>query len=176
VGASTFDSVAFNLVKSSERVSAFASRVDMLGGSALEWALNGGVTADEFQQALENHYYGVISQACSDRGYPRGFSPQILCDGPVRLIVTGGGCRTKVHSEFIAKLPCPGKLGAGLTTWPVPPEGILSEGGDATRLLLAYGLARDVNELFEIRLPSQISRLEPLPVASQYMEISKDQV
>lgn len=34
-------------------------------------------------------------------------------------------------------------------------------GCDTTRLLLAYGLTRDIQELLELKLPSQVPSLDP---------------
>jgi hypothetical protein len=48
---------------------------------------------------------------------------------------------------------------------PSPPAKITDEDCDRTRLLLAYGLTRDEQELLEPRLPSQIGEL-PIPRAS----------
>ncbi len=55
-----------------------------------------------------------------------------------------------------------------------PPK-ILKEPGDQSRLLLAYGLTRDITELHELRLPSEIEDIKPIPVQTFTM-IDKDMV
>ena len=94
---------------------------------------------------------------------------------PVQLVITGGGCDTDVHSRYINMLPKDQVLGAIPLKRPAPPSKILREKGDQSRLLLAYGLTRDVTELHELRLPSQIDDIPLLPVQT-YQMIDKDMV
>ena len=94
---------------------------------------------------------------------------------PVQLVITGGGCDTDIHSDFIDKLPRDQVLGAIPLKRPSPPRNILKEIGDRSRLLLAYGLTRDGNELHELRLPSQIPDISSLQKITISM-IDKDMV
>ena len=76
-------------------------------------------------------------------------------------------------------MPLPGQLSVEINTIPfkrpTPPPKILKEPGDQSRLLLAYGLTRDITELHELRLPSEIEDIKPIPVQTFTM-IDKDMV
>ena len=55
----------------------------------------------------------------------------------------------------------PGVLGDVPAIEPAPPPGIDDAQCDRARLLLAYGLTRDLPELLALRLPSEIDDLPP---------------
>jgi hypothetical protein len=66
-----------------------------------------------------------------------------------------------VHDKFIAEMPKERVLGEFPVLEPQPPSEITQESCDKARLLLAYGLTRDVQELLALRLPSEIDDLPP---------------
>lgn len=72
-------------------------------------------------------------------------------------------------------LPQENVLGAIPFKRSTPPPKILKEPGDQSRLLLAYGLTRDITELHELRLPSEIEDIKPIPVQTFTM-IDKDMI
>lgn len=102
VGASTLDVVAFNLVNR-ERVAAFAAEVKLLGAAALEAARSDGFPDDLFRRACIEQYDQVFNYARHPRVAPRNFDAT-LRRNPVQLMAIGGGCKTAVHKEFIARV------------------------------------------------------------------------
>lgn len=173
VGASTLDIVAFNHVRR-ERNAVISAGVELLGSAALQVARSGGIVDEDFRRCCERQFHSVFGDACRpSRGGP-GFSPALRARD-VQLITTGGGCASALHSSFIEAMNCPKFLGSLAT---VRPEPLLpSVGGisDPSRLLLAYGLTRDIPELLELKLPSQVPDIAPRHDSSiEY--ISKDAV
>lgn len=173
VGASTLDIVSFNL-QAQLRASVFTAGVDLFGAAALEVARSAGVDDPTFTRACDYLFEDVYGKARADTRAPSLFKPGRR-RMPVQLVITGGGCDTDVHSRYINLLPKDQVLGAIPLKRPAPPSKILREKGDQSRLLLAYGLTRDVTELHELRLPSQIDDIPPLPVQT-YQMIDKDMV
>lgn len=173
VGASTLDIVAFNL-QAQLKASVFTAGVDLFGAGALEISRSAGIDDQVFLQACDYLFEDVYGRARADNRAPSLFKPgrRRL---PVQLVITGGGCDTDVHSRYINLLPQERVLGAIPLKRPTPPSKILRERGDQSRLLLAYGLTRDVTELHELRLPSEIDDIPPLPPQTFNM-IDKDMV
>jgi hypothetical protein len=159
VGASTLDIVAFNLV-GRERVAVFSAAVELLGAAALDTALHSDVSAQEFKQACDYEFEQVYGHARSPERARDGFHIQCRRK-PVQLLVTGGGCQTELHNRFIAEMPVERVLGAAPLIRPLPPEAMTDLACDRARLLLAYGLTRDLPDLPEIRLPSQVPSITP---------------
>lgn len=171
VGASTLDVVAFNLVNR-ERVAAFAADVNLLGAAALDAARSDGFPDDLFRRACFEHYDNVFKYARHPRVAPRNFDAT-LRRNPVQLIAIGGGCKTTVHKELIARLhPTLGDL---KIVRPSPPEHMTKLKCDASRLLLAYGLTSDIPEQLELRRPSEIPQINDQQSAPITF-ISKDDV
>ncbi len=173
VGASTLDIVSFNL-QAQLRASVFTAGVDLFGAAALDIARSAGVDDPTFTRACDFLFEAVYGKAKADTRAPSLFKPGHR-RMPVQLVITGGGCDTDVHSRYINLLPKDQVLGAIPLKRPAPPSKILREKGDQSRLLLAYGLTRDVTELHELRLPSEIDDIPPLPVQTFSM-IDKDMV
>ncbi len=173
VGASTLDIVAFNLV-GAERIAVFAADVELLGAAALDVARAHGVHDVAFKSACDWQFEHVYGQARSRHRAADGFSPQ-LRRRPVQLVTTGGGCATTVHSPFIAEMTQDKCLGNLPPIRPLPPTGFATNKCDTSRLLLAYGLTRDVQELLELKLPSQVPSIIS-PDAPPNTFVSKDMV
>jgi hypothetical protein len=179
VGASTLDIVAFNL-QAQQRAAVFTAGVDLFGAGALQIARAGGVEDGIFTRACDHLFDEVYGKAKADNRAPSLFKPGPRGpfgrgDKPVQLVITGGGCDTDIHTRFINTLPRDNVLGAIPLKRPTPPPKILKEQGDQSRLLLAYGLTRDAPELHQLRLPSEIEDIEPIPVQTFTM-IDKDMV
>lgn len=171
VGASTLDVVAFNLVNR-ERVAAFAAEVKLLGAAALEAARSDGFPDDLFRRACIEQYDQVFNYARHPRVAPRNFDAT-LRRNPVQLMAIGGGCKTAVHKEFIARVhPTLGDL---KLMHPSPPAQMTSIKCDTSRLLLAYGLTSDIPEQLELRRPSEIPLINDQQSAPISF-ISKDDV
>ena len=171
VGASTLDVVAFNLVNR-ERVAAFAAEVNLLGAAALDAARADGFSEDLFRAACIGQYDQVFNYARHPRVAPRNFDAT-LRRNPVQLITIGGGCKTSVHKNFIARVhPTLGDL---KLVNPSPPTQMTSLKCDASRLLLAYGLTSDIPEQLELRRPSEIPLIDDQQSAPISF-VSKDDV
>lgn len=171
VGASTLDVVAFNLVNR-ERVAAFAAEVNLLGAAALETARSDGFPDDLFRRACIEQYDQVFNYARHPHVAPRNFDAT-LRRNPVQLMAIGGGCKTAVHKEFIARVhPTLGDL---TLMHPSPPIQMTGLKCDASRLLLAYGLTSDIPEQLELRRPSEIPLISDQQ-SSPICFISKDDV
>lgn len=171
VGASTLDVVAFNLVNR-ERVAAFAAEVNLLGAAALEAAQSDGFPHDLFRRACIEQYDQVFNYARHPRVAPRNFDAT-LRRNPVQLMAIGGGCKTAVHKEFIARVhPTLGDL---KLMHPSPPAQMTRIKCEASRLLLAYGLTSDIPEQLELRRPSEIPPINDQQSAPISF-ISKDDV
>ncbi|EPR11102.1 hypothetical protein M527_03245 [Sphingobium indicum IP26] len=160
VGASTLDIVAFNLV-GRERVAVFSAAVELLGAAALDSALSRQLSAGDFKRACDHEFEEVYGRARSPERAQDGFHAAYRRK-PVQLLVTGGGCKTEVHDRFIAEMPTERVLGAAPTIHPLPPKAMTDMSCDRSRLLLAYGLTRDLPDLPEIKLPSQVPSITPL--------------
>lgn len=173
VGASTLDIVSFNL-QAQLRASVFTAGVDLFGAGALEVARSAGIDDTTFTRACDYLFEDVYGKAKADTRAPSLFKPGRR-RMPVQLVITGGGCDTDLHTRYINLLPQDQVLGAIPLKRPAPPSKILRENGDQSRLLLAYGLTRDVTELHELRLPSEIDDIPPLP-AQTFRMIDKDMV
>ena len=171
VGASTLDVVAFNLVNR-ERVAAFAAEVNLLGAAALDAARGDGFPDDLFRRACFEQYDQVFNYARHPRVAPRNFDAT-LRRNPVQLMAIGGGCKTAVHKEFIARVH--DTLGDLKLMHPSPPAQMTSIKCDASRLLLAYGLTSDIPEQLELRRPSEIPLINDQQSAPISF-ISKDDV
>lgn len=173
VGASTLDIVAFNL-QSQLRASVFTAGVDLFGAGALEIARKADIDDQMFMDACYYLFEKVYGNAKHDKRAPSLFKPGRR-SMPVQLVITGGGCETEVHKRYIHRLPREKVLGALPLKRPSPPSKVLKEKGDPSRLLLAYGLTRDVTELYNLRLPSEIEDISPRQVPKSDM-IDKDMV
>lgn len=171
VGASTLDIVAFTLVGRSQ-ASVFAAGVELLGASALGWARKAEITDITFKQACDLQFAQVYSHARSAPVAPMLFDPDFRSVA-VQALYTGGGCQTDLHRRFVEEMP--GALGTLVPHRPLPPTRLVNVECDVSRLLLAYGLTRDVGELHDCRLPSQIEKLAPADPGGAPL-ISKDQV
>ena len=173
VGASTLDIVAFNL-QAQLKASVFTAGVDLFGAGALQVCRAANFEDLIFTDACFHLFEDIYGKAKADSRAPSLFKPGRR-NMPVQLVITGGGCDTDIHSDFIDKLPRDQVLGAIPLKRPSPPRNILKEIGDRSRLLLAYGLTRDGNELHELRLPSQIPDISSLQKLTISM-IDKDMV
>lgn len=171
VGASTLDIAAFNLVEK-ERISVFAAAVELLGAAALDVAQTEGISDEDFASACSHEFNRVFGDARSAKRASDGFHPGRRRRS-VQLVVTGGGCRTSVHENFIGSLTIERALGDGEIIQLQPPKELVERACDRSRLLLAYGLTRDLPELLELRLPSEIPDLAPRTDAGPVF-ISKD--
>lgn len=160
VGASTLDIVAFNLVDR-KRVAVFSSAVELLGSASLEVVCANGIADLQFKQACDHQFDQVYGTARSPERAQDGFCPSRRRK-PVQLLTTGGGCGTNTHTLFIDEMPKENVLGNAPKVRPMPPASIASQECDRSRLLLAYGLTRDIQELVELKLPSQVSDVIPL--------------
>lgn len=174
VGAATLDVVAFNLLERGQKVSVLASGVEMFGASALQWARAGGIADTVFKDACDHQFGRVYGHARSPERDQRGFHPSYRGEQKVQLITTGGGCFTPLHSKFILEMVKPEVLGYGEVGRPLPPAGMTSHDCDRSRLLLAYGLTRDVNEIALCRLPSEVENIPRLPQRTPCAPVSKD--
>jgi hypothetical protein len=163
VGASTLDVVAFILHGNKSRVSAFAADVDLLGAAALETASVDGFPESLFLLACIEHYDRVFNYARHDRVAPRDFDATRRKPKSVQLIAIGGGCKTAVHKDVIARIDP--TLGDLKFVHPSPPAQMTNIKCDTSRLLLAYGLTSDIPEQLELRRPSEIPRINDLPSA-----------
>lgn len=176
VGAATLDIVAFNLVDRGQKVAVLASGVEMFGAASLDWARKGGLTDKDFKDACDHQFDRVYGHARSPERDQRGFHPAYRGSGVVRLVTTGGGCATSLHTRFIAEMVKPAVLGSATIGRPLPPSHIASAKCDRSRLLLAYGLTRDVTEIARCRLPSEIENMTKLSVPVPIAPSSKDMV
>ncbi len=179
VGASTLDIVAFNL-QAQQKAAVFTAGVDLFGAGALQITRAEGIDDEVFTHGCYHLFEQVYGEAKSNHRAPSLFKPGPRGplgrgDTPVQLVITGGGCDTDIHTRFINTLPLENVLGAIPLKRPTPPPKILKEQGDQSRLLLAYGLTRDAPELHELRLPSEIEDIKPIPVQTFTM-IDKDMV
>lgn len=162
VGASTLDLVAFNLV-GHDRIAVISAAVELLGSASLDVARSHLVADGDFRRACDEQFDHVFyRQACQYQRGGNGFSPTRR-QQPVQLVMTGGGCATEVHEAFIQAMAHDAVLGSTPVLKPTPKfaEGLSS--CDETRLLLAYGLTRDVPELLDLKLPSQVPDINPSP-------------
>jgi hypothetical protein len=173
VGASTLDIVAFNLINRAQ-ISVFTACVELLGAAALDQAREAGITDVDFKRACDDAFESVYGGARHPRRAPMLFHPARR-KRYVQLVKTGGGCRTAVHEKFIAEMTKSSVLGDVPPIAPAPSAGITDADCDTTRLLLAYGLTRDLPELLLLRLPSQIDDLPP-PTDAGPPPITKDDV
>ena len=176
VGAATLDIVAFNLLERGQRISVMASGVEMFGAASLQWARLGNIADNVFKDACDHQFDAVYGHAGSPERDPRGFHPAHRGASIIRLVTTGGGCATELHGRFIDEMIKPGVLGVGPVGRPVPPTWIASSPCDRSRLLVAYGLTRDVPAIARCRLPSEIEDLPRRPQLAGHEPISKDMV
>lgn len=173
VGASTLDIVAFNHVRR-ERNAVISAGVELLGAAALEAALADDITEADFRWACDRQFHSVFGDACRPSRGSNGFSPA-LRSREVQLLTTGGGCASALHNAFIEDKNNPKVLGSLPIMRPEPPASSVTGVSDPSRLLLAYGLTRDIPELLELKLPSQVPDIQPRQGPSQPY-ISKDDV
>jgi hypothetical protein len=173
VGASTLDIVAFNLINRA-KISVFNASVELLGAAALEEARSTGISDDDFKRACDHAFEEVYGGARRPNRAPTLFHPARR-KRYVQLVTIGGGCHSPLHQRFIAEMNKAAVLGDAPAIAPSPPPTITDANCDRTRLLLAYGLTRDLPELLELRLPSQIDDL-PIRAAAGPQMISKDDV
>ena len=171
VGASTLDIVAFNLVGRS-KAPVFAAGVELLGASALGWARKAEIDDTTFKRACDLQFENVYGHARSPQIAPMLFHSTYR-SADVQALYTGGGCHTDLHRRFVEEMP--GALGPLAPYRPLPPPRLVNTECDISRLLLAFGLTRDVGELYDCKLPSQIERLPPLG-PMEWTMVSKDQV
>jgi hypothetical protein len=154
VGASTLDIVTFNLVDR-KSIAVISAGVELLGAASFNAALESGASEQDFRHACNAQFNAVFGHACRWSRGGNGFHPQLRARD-VQLITTGGGCATQLHADFIQSKNTPNVLGTAAIVQPEPPTTCASEACDLSRLLLAYGLTRDVPELLELKLPSQV--------------------
>lgn len=146
--------------------------MNLLGAAALEAARSDGFPDDLFRRACIEQYDQVFNYARHPRVAPRNFDAT-LRRNPVQLMAIGGGCKTAVHKEFIARVhPTLGDL---KLMHPSPPAQMTSIKCDTSRLLLAYGLTSDIPEQLELRRPSEIPLINDQQSAPISF-ISKDDV
>lgn len=160
VGASTLDIVAFNHVRR-ERNAVFSAGVELLGSAALETVLREGISEEDFRGCCDVQFNSVYGDASRYSRGGNGFS-KVLRSRDVQLITTGGGCASALHASFIDDKNCPDILGSLPIIRPLPPASSTAGVSDPSRLLLAYGLTRDIPELLELKLPSQVTSIPPL--------------
>ncbi|MBX7512995.1 hypothetical protein K3179_00390 [Qipengyuania sp. GH38] len=173
VGASTLDIVAFNHVRR-ERNAVISAGVELLGAAALEAARADNISDESFCWACDRQFHSVFGEACRPSRGSTGFHPD-LRSRDVQLITTGGGCESSLHSAFIEHKNVPKILGSLLVMRPEPPASSVTGVSDPSRLLLAYGLTRDIPELLDLKLPSQVQDITPQKaVLGTY--VSKDDV
>jgi hypothetical protein len=165
VGASTLDMVAFNLIRK-QRLSVFAACVETLGAAVLEHARATNVSDSDFKNACDEAFEQVYGGA--RKKAPTLFRPGLRKE-PVQLITTGGGCQTSVHEPFVAEMTKPAVLGDLPIVEPYPPSHITDEVCDKSRLLVAYGLTRDLPQFLTPRLPSDIGEWKPARVPQPEM-------
>lgn len=173
VGASTLDIVAFNLV-GRKRIAVFSAAVELLGSAALDVTRSVSVDDGQFKRACDHQFNQVYDSARSPQRAADGFCPSRR-RRPVQLITTGGGCVTDVHARFIDEMPQERVLGDMPKVRPTLPETIASGKCDRSRLLLAYGLTRDIQELLDLRLPSQVPSITPTHSVENFYA-SKDMI
>jgi hypothetical protein len=173
VGASTLDIVAFNLVHR-KLIAVISAGVELLGAASLEVASSLGFEKDEFRAACDQQFGQVFGDACRPSRGSNGFSPEAR-RREVQLITTGGGCASPLHTEFIDSKNVPAVLGSFPAVRPEPPSSCAPLDCERSRLLLAYGLTRDVQELLDLKLPSQVPDIPSRP-APDLTFISKDMV
>jgi hypothetical protein len=171
VGASTLDTVAFNLVNR-ERVSAFAAEVGLLGAAALEVSRAEGFEEGLFRQACFDQYDQVFHHARHANVAPREFDPTLRINH-IQLIAIGGGCKTSAHTRVIDGIDR--ALGDLKLMRPTPPAHMTSKKCDTSRLLLAYGLTSDIPEQLELRRPSEIPPISA-QTSSSIAFVTKDDV
>lgn len=169
----TLDIVAFNHVRR-ERNAVISAGVELLGAAALEAALADDITEADFRWACDRQFHSVFGDACRPSRGSNGFSPA-LRSREVQLLTTGGGCASALHNAFIEDKNNPKVLGSLPIMRPEPPASSVTGVSDPSRLLLAYGLTRDIPELLELKLPSQVPDIQPRQGPSQPY-ISKDDV
>jgi hypothetical protein len=172
VGASTLDIVAFNLVNQ-KSIAVISAGVELLGAASLNAALANGASEQDFRHACNAQFRAVFGDACRESRGGKGFHPK-LRSRDVQLITTGGGCATQLHADFIQSRNYE-FLGTSAIVQPEPPAACAPEPCDLSRLLLAYGLTRDVPELLELKLPSQVPSITR-PNAPGVIFIDKDMV
>ncbi|MEA1618626.1 hypothetical protein SOQ14_06825 [Erythrobacter sp. T5W1-R] len=129
--------------------------VELLGAASFNAALASGASEQDFRHACNAQFNAVFGDACRWSRGGNGFHRD-LRSRDVQLITTGGGCATQLHADFINSKNTPEVLGTAAIVQPEPPATCASEACDLSRLLLAYGLTRDVPELLELKLPSQV--------------------
>ena len=175
VGASTLDIVAFNLLDQSDghEIKAFAASVELLGAAALDVAKKKRISGVTFLKACNFQFGDTYSYASRPDVADICFS-KVKRRENVQLVITGGGCNTKLHSKFVGSLP-ERLLGEQTIERPLPPSKIAEETCDLSRLLLAYGLAHDDPEMPEPTLPSRIPT-KPIVDHGALEAISKDQI
>jgi hypothetical protein len=173
VGASTLDIVAFNLINRTQ-ISVFSASVELLGAAALEEARSAGISDDDFKRACDHAFEEVYGRARHPRRAPTLFHPAYR-RRYVQLVKIGGGCHSPLHEKFIAEMNKVAVLGDAPAIAPEPPPGISDAKCDKARLLLAYGLTRDLPELLALRLPSEIGDL-PVENCCGPQMITKDDV
>lgn len=173
VGASTLDVVAFNLINRTQ-ISVFSASVELLGAAALEEARAAGVNDDDFKRACDHAFEAVYGSARHPRRAPTLFHPAYR-KRYVQLVKIGGGCHSPLHDNFIAEMNKAAVLGDAPAIAPEPPTGISDAECDRARLLLAYGLTRDLPELLALRLPSEIQDLQTKSAPGPHL-ITKDDV
>lgn len=161
VGASTLDIVAFNLIDR-ERITVFAASVELLGSAALNVAKANCIDDKDFNGACLYTFHNVYKKVRDPAWGGNGFDPA-LRHVPVQLLTTGGGCQTSVHEAFIKALNTEKLLGVAPLVAPLPPEQLVDTKCDTSRLLLAYGLALDIAERKDLKLPSAVIKLTPKP-------------
>jgi hypothetical protein len=173
VGASTLDIVAFNHVPD-ERFAVISAAVELLGAASLEASRAAAIPDSDFLTACGHEFDSVFGEACRYSRGGDGFSPERRGQD-VQLITTGGGCASSLHAQFIATKNVNKKLGTLPIVHPEPPASCVNKPCDLSRLLLAYGLTRDVQELLDLKLPSQVPSIARPPAQSVTI-ISKDMV
>lgn len=165
VGASTLDLVAFNLV-GRDSIAVISAAVELLGSASLDIARSHSVADSVFRSACDEQFDRVYyRQACQFQRGGNGFSPTRR-QQPVQLVTTGGGCATDVHDAFIQTMAGEAVLGETPILKPAPKFSESLGGCDQSRLLLAYGLTRDVPELLDLKLPSQVPDISQPPTKS----------
>lgn len=159
VGASTLDMVAFNVTGLADdaSVAVFEAKLDLLGASVLELCRSAEIGDDQFSAECQQLFYKVFRPVCSWRRATNCFDPTVRKEA-VQLLVTGGGRKTTVHDRFVKGLVTERLLGTSAVYEPSPPPHIALN-GDMSRLLLAFGLTRDVLEIPSLKRPSEIENV-----------------
>ena len=171
VGASTLDIVAFNHIPG-EKIAVISASVELLGAACLETAQAAGIDDKAFKAACNHQFDQVFGEAKRYERGGLGFNP-LHRKRDVQLVTTGGGCAAPLHAEFLSAMTTPDELGASPAVRPTPPDFAMKGTNDGSRLLLAYGLTRDIPELLDLSLPSQVPTITPRPPTPDVF-ISKD--